>query len=156
MVKNVEVLDPISTCDHCPIRCTVKMKHKFKKPKAYTRQIWQYNLADFQAFKTQLESADWDECFSYDTVDSICDAWTDTFLNVARVCIPNKIVTIRPGDKIFFTSQLRRLRRKKNKLHRLAKSSNTAKCWSDFREASNYHTLRIKESKLKASEKNAS
>ena len=46
MVKNVEVLDPISTCDHCPIRSTVIMKHKFKKPKAYTRHIWQYNLAD--------------------------------------------------------------------------------------------------------------
>ena len=155
MLKDVRVLDPISTCDHCPIRSTILMKHKFNKPKAYTRHIWQYHQADFQAFKLKLEDKNWDECFAYDNIDDVCNAWSDTFLNIARECIPNKVVTIRPNDKLFFTSQLRRLRRKKNKLHRQAKLSNTAKSWSDFRESRNYYNMKIREAKVRAHEKNA-
>ena len=155
LLKNTEVLDPISTCDHCPIRSTIIMKHKFKKPKAYTRHIWQYNLADFKVFQTKLENTDWDVCFNYDNVDAVCDAWSQTFLNIARESIPNKVVTIRPRDKIFYTTELRRMRRKKNKLHRLAKSINTAKCWSDFREFRNHYNFKIREAKIKSQEKDA-
>ncbi len=155
MLKKVEVLDPISTCDHCPIRSTIVMKHKFNKPKAYTRHIWLYNLADFDNFKTELQRADWDACFSYDDIDAICDAWTSTFFNIARTCIPNKVVTVRPGDKLFYTAELRRLRRKKNKIHRQAKLLNTAKSWTDFREIRNHYNFKIREAKTKSQEKNA-
>jgi len=94
MLKKVEVLDPIVICDHCPIRSTILMKHKFNKPRTYTRHIWQYHLADFEYFKTQLESTDWDVCFSYKNIDTVCAAWTSTSFNIASECIPNKIVTI--------------------------------------------------------------
>ena len=31
IVSDISVLDPISTCDHCPIKATLKFKNKLKK-----------------------------------------------------------------------------------------------------------------------------
>ena len=153
-VKDVEVLAPISTCDHCPIKMTVLLKSKFNKPRCYYRHIWQYNNADFDMFRHQLQNTDWDVCFD-DDINKSCANWTTTFLNVARQCIPNKVVTIHPCDKIFFTAELRRLRRKKNRLHRTAKEKNTLHHWTQFRETRNIYNLKIREAKSKAELKNA-
>ena len=116
-LRNVEVLDPISTCDHCPIRASVFLKHKFNKPKCYQRHIWQYNLADFDLFRQQLGSVDWNICLEGD-IDESCLRWTTTFLNIARQCIPNKVVTIRPNDQLFFTPELKKeIKKEKNRMH---------------------------------------
>ena len=155
LLKNVEVLDPISTCDHCPIRASILMKYKITKPKSYTRHIWLYDSTDFEGFRQRLRDTDWDQCFLYNDIDSICDSWTSTFYNIARECIPNKVVTIRPRDKLFFNADLHKLRRKKNRLHRKAKNSNNAQNWSDFRECRNNYNYKIKEAKLKEQEKTA-
>ena len=154
-LKNVEVLAPIGNCDHCPIRATLLLKNKFNKPKCYNRHIWQYHLADFDDFRHQLHITDWDSCM-VDSIDKTCSNWTTTFLNIARQCIPNKTVVIRPNDKIFFTPELRKLRRKKNRLHRRAKQLNTVFHWSQFREARNYYNLKIKEAKINHEVKQAS
>ena len=66
------------------------------------------------------------------------------------------MVTIRPCDKLFFTPELRRLRRKKNRLHKLAKKFNTLYHWSRFREARNHYNAQIKEAKINAEKKQAS
>ena len=153
-LRNVEVLDPISTCDHCPIRASVFLKHKFNKPKCYHRHIWQYNLADYNLFRQQLGSVDWNTCLEGDINES-CSRWTTTFLNIARQCIPNKVVIIRPNDKLFFTPELRRLRRKKNRMHKLAKKKNTCHYWSLFREIRNNYNSKIKEAKINEEIKNA-
>ena len=148
-LKNVEVLDPIGSCDHCVIRATLHFKNKFNKPKCYKRHIWQYKLADMEEFKHKLNSADWDHCFS-DDINESCNKWTSTFLNIARECIPNKVVTIRPCDKLFFSPELRQLRRKKNRLHKNAKKYNTLYHWTCFREARNAYNSKIKEAKANA------
>ena len=50
-LKNIEVLAPIGNCDHCPIKSTLTLRHKFNKPKCFQRHIWQYSLADFELFR---------------------------------------------------------------------------------------------------------
>ena len=43
---------------------------------------------------------DWDNCFNIGNIDDIANAWTNSFLYIARECIPNKIVKIYPSDKL--------------------------------------------------------
>ena len=154
LLKNIEVLDPVGACDHCVIRATLQFNSNFNKPKSFTRHVWQYHLTDVTEFKNNLRHADWDICFT-DDIDETCTKWTSTFFNIARMCIPNKVVTIRPCDKIFFTPELRRMRRKKNRLHKQAKRCNSVKSWNDFRDYRNQYNNKIKEAKLNAMKKQA-
>ena len=108
------------------------MKNRFNNTKAYQRHIWDYENANIDNFRQQLDRSDWESCFDFDDIDRVCDAWSCTFLNVARENIPNKVVTIRPGDKIFFNQELRLLRRKKNRAHKKAKKMNTPFSWEKF------------------------
>ena len=73
--------------------------------KTYTRNIWQYNLADFYAFKQELAAAGWEHCLDRD-INNVYKAWTDTSLHVARKCNLKKLITVYPCDKPFFTPEL--------------------------------------------------
>ena len=155
LVCNVDVLDPISTCDHCPIRASFKMKNKYNKTKAYHRHIWDYEKANVDDFKQQLAGVVWDRCFDYDDIDRVCEAWASNLLNIARENIPNKVITIGPGDKQFFNQELRLLRRKKNRAHKKAKNLNTPYFWEKFRNARNLYNGKVKQAKDDAKQKQA-
>ena len=53
-----------------------------------------------------------DVCFAETSIDNVCLKWTELFLNVAKATIPNRVVTIRPNDSPWFTTELRKLKRK--------------------------------------------
>ena len=69
------------------------------------------------------------------------------FLNIARTSIPNKLVVIHPGDKAFFNSNLRRLKRKRDRAFKQAKRNNTPYYWTKYKEIRNSYNLEIKEAK---------
>ena len=156
LISQVEVLDPISNCDHCPVRLTLSFKQKFNKPHAFKRHVWDYKRANAEEFRSLLRGFDWDECFGDGDLNSVCGKWTTSFLNIARQCIPNRVVTVRPCDKTFYTPELRRLRRKKNRLHRKAKASNDADDWLKFRVTRNLYNGKIAEAKTRAESDKAS
>jgi hypothetical protein len=54
-------------------------------------------------------------------VDEMCNTFTETFLRVARKCIPTKIVTIRNSDRPWFNSELRREIRKRDRIRKTVK-----------------------------------
>ena len=51
----------------------------------------------------------------------MCNTFTETFLRVARECIPTKIVTIRNSDRPWFNSELRREIRKRVRIRKTVK-----------------------------------
>ena len=79
LMKNTEVLDLISNCDHCPVGASIVLRNKYNKPKSFQRHVWVYKQTDIEEFKAQLQNADWDQCFEQDNVDRICEDWTSTF-----------------------------------------------------------------------------
>jgi hypothetical protein len=68
-------------------------------------------------------------------------------LKVAKETIPNKVVTVRPDDKPWFTNDLRRLLHVKNKSYRKAKNHNTPEFWASFRHNRNKYYQEIERSK---------
>ena len=57
--------------------------------------------------------------------------------------IPNKVVTIRQGDKSWYNGYLRRLRRKLNRTHAKAKRYNSVDYRAKFRHERNFYTNEI-------------
>ena len=132
MISNISVTTPVSYNDHHTVSGIIKCK--IRRAKAYQRLVWQYGLANFDYFRSKLNIIDWDSCFESGDVDLVAQKWTDMLINVALECIPNKMVTIRPWDKPFYSGYLRRLRRAKDRAHRLAKYDNTPEAWDLFRD----------------------
>ena len=89
LIRTIEALDPVSNCDHCPVKAALTMRNNCNKPKAFHRHVRDYKLADPEEFKNQLQNANWNSCFQHENSNNICEAWTATFLNTACECIPN-------------------------------------------------------------------
>jgi hypothetical protein len=52
----------------------------------------------------------------------MCNTFTETFLRVARECIPTKMVTVRNSDRPCFNSEIRREIRKRDRIRKTAKT----------------------------------
>lgn len=103
-VKKVDVSPPVSTNDHCTV--SAMFTFNLNKEEPYLRIVWLYNPTDYIEFRELLASADFDKCFEHNNIDLIAKRWIETFLNIARTSIPNKVVTVRPNDSPWYTSTL--------------------------------------------------
>ena len=74
---------------------------------------------DSDKFVTKINEIDWeDKLGGFEDVDDMCEEFTKQFLNVARECIPTKHVTVRSKDKSWFTSELRKEIRIRDRLRK--------------------------------------
>ena len=122
---------PLSTNDHCTIYANILFRTR--KKKAYTRTMWDYKNADLKTFRKDISLFNWDTLFNGNDVDTAAELWTDKVLDLAKKSVPNKSVTIRPNDKPWYSNTLRKLCRQKDRLHKRAKTLNTAEAWAAFR-----------------------
>lgn len=106
-------------CDHLPIYGNVHCNTN-KKP-CFKRFVWNYKRGDYDRFRQMLLNANWNQCYRHTDIDKITSEWTKLFLSIAESCIPHYEVTIRPRDKTFMNSTIRRLMRERDRFHRLAK-----------------------------------
>ena len=88
------------------------------------------------------------ECFATDNVDKACALWTEKVLNIARTHIPNKVVTVRPQDSPWYTSELRYMKRLLNRYFKKYKKTKSSEDWETYKTARNnyQHELDIAES----------
>ena len=145
MVKEIRVEPPISNNDHS----TVLMTLIFPNARAftYTRHVWSYKQADIAGYKQALSLVDWDSCFQSEDINVIYELWSEKLLNIAKVYIPNPYVTIRICDKPWYNGSLRCAKRKKDRAHLKAKTSNTPASWNKFKKLRNEYCELIKTAK---------
>ena len=133
----MHVLFPVGTSDHCVISCNLK----FVIPLCTTfeRTVWYYEKANFNEYRQVLNEHDWGHCFAHDNIDDICNTWTNDFLNVSKMTVPNRQATIRPNDKPYYTNTHRRTKRKLDRAHKKAKQTNAPGDWATFRTQRNQY-----------------
>ena len=139
---DVQILPPIGRSDHCQVTTSISIS--VNKPHASRRRIWLYNQADWDGLNEAISLFDWDECFLGDDVHESAAKLTDSFIKLALTFIPNKCIVKRPWDNPWYTSELRRLRRRRDRLFRRAKRSNSAETWHLFRASRNTYVHAIK------------
>lgn len=76
-------------------RCPVFGILNFSKPKrkSFTCHIWRYDHGDYNLFRQKVVTADWSE-LKHENIDTYANGFTDNKMDLAKSCIPNKIVTI--------------------------------------------------------------
>ena len=98
---------PLEISDHDAsvdfLRCQKSVAGSFK------REVWLYDRVDKICFIEKLEIVDWRTLLcQFQDVDDMCNPFTKTFLELARECIPTKTITVRYNDKPWFTSEMRK------------------------------------------------
>jgi hypothetical protein len=146
-VSNVCIHPPLSTNDHCTI--SIDRSFKMHKTANYLRHIWLYKNADFEGLNNAIRLFNWNMCFENNDVDDILERWTSAYLKLAKEHIPNRVVTIRPNDKQWFSSDLRKLKKDKDKAHIIAKRTNSAVDWNNFRMKRNTYVGKLREAEMK-------
>ena len=138
-VKNVCVLAPVSTNDHCTV--AVDLDFKIKKDAAYNRTVWDYKKADIDGLRNAYVNMDDAYIFESNDVDEVCVRWTETVLKIAKKFIPNKVILVRPKDSPWYTAALRLLKRKMLRSFNLFKKHKRLKDWLMYRSfRDDYHT----------------
>jgi hypothetical protein len=121
LIKAIEIDSPVSNNDHCTI--SFELQTNIPRQTSYSRHMWLFKQADFTIFRQQLLNTDFTICLNNPDLNAATNKWTKEFLKVAESTIPNKYVTIRSYDKPWFTGKLRRLLRKKKRIHSAAKKN---------------------------------
>ena len=120
---------------------------------AYERLIWDYKRANFNELRERIDETNWDHCFETEDVNVASKRWTETLLNLARTCIPNRVVTVRPRDSPWFTSNLHKLKRKVHRAYALLKQNFSAYRWEKYISLKHNYLEELKEAELLYNEK---
>ncbi len=96
--------------------------------KSYKRVVWCYKHGDYAKLNKLINDTNWSEMFEKcNDIDVAVDNFYTTLTKYITECIPTKQVTIRPNDKPWFNSILRKEFRKRDRLRKLAKKYNHEK-----------------------------
>ena len=145
IVKTVHVEPPVSTNDHCTIGAMFNFK--ISNGKAYHRHVWQYNQGDYEGFNEEIRQTDWNYCFETEDINIMCQRWTDKFLNLARQFIPNYVATIRPKDKPYYSSTLRKQKHEVNRAFHKARRTKTLDDWNTYKTLNTNYTKDVESAK---------
>ncbi len=77
----------------------------------------------------------------------MCEYVSDKIKSAASESIPNKVALIRPADQTWINGYIRKLIRKRKRLYRKAKRSNSDTSWSNFKKQRNIVVSEIKKAK---------
>ena len=102
--------------------CPVFAIFTFCKPNisSFKRHMWFYDPGNYNDFRQHLSNTDWD-LLQNDDINVWVPHFTNYLLDTCKQFIPNRVVTVRPNDLRWFTSDLKRLIRKRKRLYRQAK-----------------------------------
>lgn len=92
----------------------------FNTHNTYKRIIRNYNLANFRGLNLDLASVNWDEVFTSDNIDDIYNNFTKIYSTLIEKHVPTKTITIRPSDRPYITTAIRRKMRQSKRIHRRA------------------------------------
>ena len=106
-----------------------------------------FKNATFDLFQEQLATIDFNAIIELGDVDDACVQFSSEILRVAKQHIQNRMVTVRPSDKAWFSRELRKLLRQKNRAHHAAKRTNNPDDWARFREIRNQYYREINQCK---------
>jgi hypothetical protein len=129
---------------HCPVFGLIN----FNKPNThtYTRHIWLFDKGNYQQLRELAASTNWHQ-FKDQSIDIYAHKITEAIIDISKISIPNRNVTIRPNDPPWFPPNLKILIRQRRRYYKKAKRTNTEHDWLQFRTLRNNIVSKINISK---------
>ena len=143
-----DVLSPPSGCDHSFVYARINVSPE--KQKCYKRRIWDFSKIDYTVLHTNLLNINYeDNCMNTDNIDDLYCKWYETFREALEFSIPNRIVTMRPRDKPWMSSDIRKAIRKRKRLLKYFCRHKSPRAWENYRVQRNLTTFLIRTAKTK-------
>jgi hypothetical protein len=112
------------------------LKFKKCKQKSFERYIWEYKRGDYEKLINDIQATNWNNCF--DTgINIYTNKMADKLIDIAKDCIPNKMIYVRSSDVPLMTSTIRSHKRIHKLLYKKAKVKQTTSHWQKFRQFRN-------------------
>ncbi len=103
---------------------------------AYKRSVWNFKRADFLKLNDLILNEDW-SILNNGNVDDAAEMFTLTFIDLAKQCIPYREVTIRPNDKPWYNSEIRRTTKQRDKARKKAIETGGIDDWNKYKSFRN-------------------
>ena len=97
------------------------------------KKILVYDRADFDQMNRAIDNVDWELLIENHNCEEFNSILTETIVEQTEICIPCKLITVRPNDKPWMSNNIKLKIRQRNRIHAKAKSSNSATDWANFR-----------------------
>ena len=85
----------------------------------FKRQVWNYKRGNYVQLNNLICNYDWSFIQHY-PVDEACNKFTDIIIDLSKQCIPTHLVTIRPRDKPWYDSEIRKASRQRDRQRKKA------------------------------------
>ena len=144
LIKYTDVLPPVCSVHSCPY---IVLKHKNTPRNSHKRTIFNYSKLDVLKLTTELMKVDWERILSLESIDEAAEKVSDELLSLAKLCMPVKEVKTDERDAPWITLEIKKLMKKKNEIHKLAKHLNSDWTWALFRRVRNDLTDKIRNRK---------
>ena len=141
-----DVLSPPSGCDHSFVYARINVFPD--KQKCYKRQIWDFKTIDYAVLHQNLLNIDYDNIVTNSIdIDDIYYKWHKEFREILETSIPNRTVIIRPRDKPWMNSGIRKEIRQRSRLLKYYYSHKSPEAWENYRAQRNLTTSHIRAAK---------
>ena len=91
--------------DHFGTFAYIRTRNQINDP--FKRRVWNYKRANFEQLNEKIQNTDW-SFLTLTDINTATKQFTDKFLNLAKTCIPTTMATIRPKDKPWYNSEIRK------------------------------------------------
>ena len=127
LVSNVDIVSDSevitidrSISDHNATLIHIKLPYMIKK--TFLRKVWLYKHADYVKLNNEISEFQWEQFLTEcNDVDTMCERFTRKYLEMIARNIPSKMIRVRQYDKPWFTSDIRREIRTRDRLHKMLK-----------------------------------
>ena len=114
-----------SISDHNATLINIKISYSIKK--TCMRKVWQYKHGDLLKLNNEISEFQWEpylkECTDIDIMSS---SITQKYLEIISRNIPLKMIQVRPSDKPWFNSHIKREIRTRNRLNKIARTKKSS------------------------------
>ena len=114
----------------------IVLPHDYSVSSAYTQRVWFYKRANFTQLENNIRSFDW-KCLFDGTVNDRYALFTNKFMDFVNATIPHKDVVIRPNDKPWYDSEIRKFSRKRDRQKTKAVRTSLQSDWIKYKNLRN-------------------
>jgi hypothetical protein len=115
-VKSVNLHPPLGS-KHSTLYLEFQITYPRDKP--YNRQIWDYDKGNYNLLNSSISRFPWNDIILSDkSIDEKAIEVTDSFLNLCKDSIPNRVIKVKPRDLPWITQECKTLIKLRDRRYR--------------------------------------
>ena len=135
--------------DHCMVTASIKMHRALpKSTKILTKFIHDFRIVDWHKVRSDLMKAPIQQAIQgTENIDSALAVWENMIMAVLQHRVPTRGIRMKSQRKMWMTSEIYHLSKRKLRLFKIARSTRPEDDWSKYARFRNFCTSRFRSAK---------